>query len=87
MSGKVKGCSKPSSQFLYLRGQLFLQAAVRHLEFASGDCSSSFSAKEQSQDIALLSNPAFCQHPAMGGWPLPLSRFIRKSSFFNICND
>ena len=37
--------------------------------------------------MPLLSNPAFCQHLAMGSWPLPLSRFIRKSSFFNIFND
>ena len=34
-----------------------------------------------------LSNPAVCQHPAMGTWALPLNRFIRKSSFFNIFND
>lgn len=37
MSGKVQGRSKLNSRFHYLRGQSFLLAAVRCLEFVPGD--------------------------------------------------
>lgn len=37
LSGKVQGHSKLNSRFHYLRGQSFLLAAVRCLEFVPGD--------------------------------------------------